>query len=86
MPTVRDSATNALAKIAPQVSWGTNPGQVAPVNGRIPKPAEFSDLNEQKAAGYYSVALGTHALRAGRYIVAFSAGSHRLSRTMFVVR
>jgi 3-isopropylmalate/(R)-2-methylmalate dehydratase large subunit len=38
------------AKIVPQVSWGTNPGQVAPVTGRIPKPAEFSDPNEQKAA------------------------------------
>ena len=37
-------------KIAPQVSWGTNPGQVAAVNDRIPKPAEFSDPNEQKAA------------------------------------
>src|SRR6478736_2833744 len=38
------------AKIAPQVSWGTNPGQVVPVNGRVPKPAEFTDPNEQKAA------------------------------------
>src|SRR6187397_3174811 len=37
-------------KIAPQVSWGTNPGQVAAVNGRVPKPGEFSDPNEQKAA------------------------------------
>ncbi|HEX4413257.1 MAG TPA: 3-isopropylmalate dehydratase large subunit, partial [Lacipirellulaceae bacterium] len=37
-------------KVAPQVSWGTNPGQVAAVNGRIPKPAEFDDVNEQKAA------------------------------------
>ena len=38
------------AKVAPQVSWGTNPGQVAAVNGRIPKPGEFDDPNEQKAA------------------------------------
>ena len=38
------------AKIAPQVSWGTNPGQVAAVNGRIPRPGEFTDPNEQKAA------------------------------------
>jgi 3-isopropylmalate/(R)-2-methylmalate dehydratase large subunit len=37
-------------KVAPQVSWGTNPGQVVPVNGRVPKPAQFSDPNEQKAA------------------------------------
>jgi 3-isopropylmalate/(R)-2-methylmalate dehydratase large subunit len=38
------------ANIAPQVSWGTNPGQVVPVTGHVPKPAEFSDPNEQKAA------------------------------------
>ncbi|MCI0493309.1 MAG: 3-isopropylmalate dehydratase large subunit [Planctomycetes bacterium] len=38
------------AKIAPQVSWGTNPGQVAPVTGRIPRPSEFSGPNDQKAA------------------------------------
>ncbi len=38
------------ADIAPQVSWGTNPGQVAPVTGRVPTPADFSDLNEQKSA------------------------------------
>ena len=38
------------ANIAPQVSWGTNPGQVVAVNGRIPKPGDFTDPNEQKAA------------------------------------
>lgn len=38
------------AKIEPQVSWGTNPGQVAPVSGRVPKPSDFADANEQKAA------------------------------------
>jgi 3-isopropylmalate/(R)-2-methylmalate dehydratase large subunit len=37
-------------KIAPQVSWGTNPGQVVPVTDRVPKPADFADPNEQKAA------------------------------------
>jgi 3-isopropylmalate/(R)-2-methylmalate dehydratase large subunit len=37
-------------EIAPQVSWGTNPGQVASVDARIPKPGEFSDPSEQKAA------------------------------------
>ncbi len=40
----------AAADIAPQVSWGTNPGQVAPVTGRVPKPADFSDMNDQKTA------------------------------------
>jgi 3-isopropylmalate/(R)-2-methylmalate dehydratase large subunit len=38
------------ADIAPQVSWGTNPGQVAPVTGHVPKPADFSDPNDQKTA------------------------------------
>jgi 3-isopropylmalate/(R)-2-methylmalate dehydratase large subunit len=36
--------------IAPQVSWGTNPGQVAPVTGHVPKPADFSNSNDQKTA------------------------------------
>ena len=26
------------AALAPQVTWGTNPGQVAPVTGRVPEP------------------------------------------------
>lgn len=38
------------ASIEPQVSWGTNPGQVASVTGKVPRPADFSDPNEQKAA------------------------------------
>jgi 3-isopropylmalate/(R)-2-methylmalate dehydratase large subunit len=38
------------AKIEPQVSWGTNPGQVVPVTGRVPKPADFANANDQKAA------------------------------------
>jgi 3-isopropylmalate/(R)-2-methylmalate dehydratase large subunit len=37
-------------QIAPQVSWGTNPGQVVPVTGHVPRPGEFNDPNEQKAA------------------------------------
>ena len=38
------------SQIAPQVSWGTNPAQVVPVSGRVPRPGDFSDPNEQKAA------------------------------------
>lgn len=38
----------AAADIAPQVTWGTNPGQVAAVNARIPKPADYSDATDQK--------------------------------------
>src|ERR1700687_1768492 len=36
-------------KIAPQVTWGTNPGMVTGVNGRIPDPHDYKDLNDQKA-------------------------------------
>jgi 3-isopropylmalate/(R)-2-methylmalate dehydratase large subunit len=38
------------AEIAPQVTWGTNPGMVTSVTGRVPDPASFRDPNEQKAA------------------------------------
>ncbi|MFA7827045.1 3-isopropylmalate dehydratase large subunit [Aeromonas dhakensis] len=38
------------ADIAPQVTWGTNPGQVIAVNEPIPTPESFSDLMEQQSA------------------------------------
>ena len=31
------------ASLAPQVTWGTNPGMVAPVTGRVPTPDEYDD-------------------------------------------
>ena len=31
------------AEIAPQVSWGTNPGQVVPIDGYVPDPESFAD-------------------------------------------
>jgi 3-isopropylmalate/(R)-2-methylmalate dehydratase large subunit len=34
--------------IQPQVTWGTNPGQVAPINSFVPSPADFQDPTEQK--------------------------------------
>ena len=37
-------------QLAPQVTWGTNPGMVTSVNGRVPDPHDFRDLNDQKAA------------------------------------
>jgi 3-isopropylmalate/(R)-2-methylmalate dehydratase large subunit len=37
-------------EIAPQVTWGTNPGMVTDVVGRVPDPASFSDPNQTKAA------------------------------------
>jgi 3-isopropylmalate/(R)-2-methylmalate dehydratase large subunit len=39
-----------VSELAPQVSWGTNPGMVAPVDGRVPDPEDFDDPDEQAAA------------------------------------
>ena len=38
------------AAIAPQVSWGTNPGQVAPITGVVPDPASFAEASQQESA------------------------------------
>jgi len=38
------------ADIAPQVTWGTNPGLVVPVNGNVPQPGDFADSTDQKTA------------------------------------
>jgi len=37
-------------KIAPQVTWGTNPAQVTDACGEVPDPADFATPAEQKAA------------------------------------
>ncbi|MCL4485659.1 MAG: 3-isopropylmalate dehydratase large subunit [Nitrospirae bacterium] len=36
--------------LAPQVTWGTNPGQVTGVDGRVPDPEHFSDPVERESA------------------------------------
>ena len=36
--------------LRPQVTWGTNPGMVAPIDGRVPDPASFADPAERRAA------------------------------------
>jgi len=38
------------ADIAPHVTWGTTPGQVLPITGRVPDPGDFSDPTDQKTA------------------------------------
>jgi len=45
-------ATVALqaAEIAPMVTWGTNPGMVTQVTGRVPDPSSFTDPVDRKAA------------------------------------
>ena len=55
--------TYAAADIAPQVTWGTNPGQVASIDDRVPDPAQFSDDVDRSSAAraleYMGLAAGT---------------------------
>src|SRR5476651_237392 len=44
------TVTLNAADIAPQVTWGTNPGQVMAVNQVIPNPSSFSDPVERASA------------------------------------
>jgi 3-isopropylmalate/(R)-2-methylmalate dehydratase large subunit len=37
-------------EIAPQVTWGTNPGMVTSVTGQVPDPASFTDPVDRRAA------------------------------------
>jgi 3-isopropylmalate/(R)-2-methylmalate dehydratase large subunit len=50
------------SEIAPQVTWGTNPGMVTDVTGRVPDPHAFSDPGDQKAV---EAALQYMGLRPG---------------------
>ncbi len=38
------------AQVAPQVTWGTNPGMVTDVTGRVPDPSSFADAVDREAA------------------------------------
>jgi 3-isopropylmalate/(R)-2-methylmalate dehydratase large subunit len=38
-----------ISRLKPQVTWGTTPGMVAPVDGVVPDPAEFADEDERTA-------------------------------------
>ena len=53
------------ADVQPQVTWGTNPGQVAPVTGRVPSPDEMADETERKGV---AGALAYMDLKAGEPI------------------
>jgi len=53
------------AEVAPQVTWGTNPGMVTSVTGRVPAPSSFPDTDGQKAA---TRALEYMGLQAGTAI------------------
>ncbi|HWI60583.1 MAG TPA: 3-isopropylmalate dehydratase large subunit [Symbiobacteriaceae bacterium] len=51
------------AELVPHVTWGTSPGMVAPVNGRVPDPADYADPMErrsvERALEYMGLAGGT---------------------------
>jgi 3-isopropylmalate/(R)-2-methylmalate dehydratase large subunit len=53
-------------KIAPQVTWGTNPGMVTGVTDRVPDPGAFQNPDDQKAT---ERALHYMGLKAGTPIV-----------------
>ena len=39
-----------VSELEPQVTWGTNPGMVAPIGGAVPDPASLEDPDERAAA------------------------------------
>ncbi len=50
-------------ELRPHVSWGTNPGQVVPIDGAVPSPDDFLDAAGREAAAralaYMGLAAGT---------------------------
>jgi len=52
-----------VSVLKPQVTWGTNPGMVAPIDGVVPDPSQFADPDEQaaveRALQYMDLAPGT---------------------------
>ncbi len=43
-------AVFSAAEIEPQITWGTNPGQVTAVSSTVPRPSDFADESERKSA------------------------------------
>ena len=52
-----------VTELEPQVTWGTNPGMVAPVGGSVPELADFEDPDEraaiERALAYMALEPGT---------------------------
>jgi len=61
-----DTVTLDAGSLAPQVTWGTNPGMVTSVADRVPEPSSFKDTDQQKAAAR---ALEYMGLKAGTPMV-----------------
>jgi 3-isopropylmalate/(R)-2-methylmalate dehydratase large subunit len=47
-----------VSELEPQVTWGTNPGMVAPVGGAVPDPADYDDPDERAAVERALVYMG----------------------------
>jgi len=58
-----DTATIDVSELKPQVTWGTNPGMVSPVDGVVPDPSDFADPDQreavERALRYMDLAPGT---------------------------
>jgi 3-isopropylmalate/(R)-2-methylmalate dehydratase large subunit len=52
-----------ISSLKPQVTWGTNPGMVAPFDATVPDPADYDDADErdavERALRYMDLAPGT---------------------------
>jgi 3-isopropylmalate/(R)-2-methylmalate dehydratase large subunit len=52
-----------VERLAPQVTWGTNPGMVADITGYVPSPRDFASETDREAAEraleYMGLAAGT---------------------------
>jgi 3-isopropylmalate/(R)-2-methylmalate dehydratase large subunit len=57
------AVTVDVAALEPQVTWGTNPGMVAPVGGTVPDPADYAEPDEraavERALAYMALEPGT---------------------------
>ncbi len=67
LPTDQDAVFDrelelAVDQLPPQVSWGTSPGMVTDVTGRVPGPEDFRDPGVQRAV---TRALAYMSLKAG---------------------
>ena len=67
------TVTLDAAEIAPQVTWGTNPGMVADITGSVPEPNSFADPVDRQAA---TRALEYMALKPGTPHHGYSARPH----------
>ena len=66
LPTDADATYDKVVEInasslQPFVTWGTNPGMVAPVTARVPDPASFSDAGARESAERALVYMGLDA-------------------------